>query len=142
MIIEMLLEGQSLRAVCSRGDMPSKSTVFRWINDNEQFRQEYERARQFQADLDIDAIRDIADDESIKDKVTLGKAKLRVESRFKLAEKLFPKRFGNKITQELTGVDGGPVELEDKSRPNDLEIARRVAFLLEKGMQDLKGKEK
>ncbi len=47
--------------------------------------------------------------------------------------KLVPKKYGNKVTAEITGADGGPVQTEEMS---SLEIARRVAFLLASAAKD------
>jgi hypothetical protein len=40
--------------------------------------------------------------------------------------------YGDKVTQEITGKDGGAIETKDMSS-ND--VARRIAFALAKGMQ-------
>ena len=53
--------------------------------------------------------------------------RLRVDTRKWILSKLVPKKYGTKVTAEITGADGGPVQTEEMS---SLEIARRVAFLL------------
>jgi len=40
-----------------------------------------------------------------------------------------PKKYGDKISQEISGKDGGPIETKELS---DNEVARRMAFLLTK----------
>ena len=52
------------------------------------------------------------------------------------ASKLAPKKYGDRLTQEMVGKDGGPIEIADLS---PLEMARRVAFALEKGRRALEG---
>lgn len=42
---------------------------------------------------------------------------------------------------EHTGKDGGPIELEDKTELSPLDVARRIAFALERGKREL-GKQK
>ena len=147
LIIEMLLEGHSMRSICQLEDMPSKATVFRWMQHNAQFRADYELAKQYDADWLIEEVKEIADDASkdwidteggkVFNKEAVQRARLRVDARFKLAEKLFPKRFGAKVTQEITGQNGAPIELKNTS-VTDLEVARRIAHLLEKGVKSAK----
>lgn len=121
-ICERLAEGESLRAICLADDMPSKSTVFRWLDSNPTFRDQYARAREFQADTMADEMQDIADDGSNdwmekhdKDGNAIGwqlngehvqRSKLRIDTRKWNASKLKPKKYGDKITNEVTGADG------------------------------------
>src|SRR5262245_46280259 len=55
-------EGQGLREICRSDDMPGKTTVMRWLNENEVFRDQYARAREAQADYWADEILEISDD--------------------------------------------------------------------------------
>ncbi len=64
------------------------------------------------------------------------RSRLRVDTRKWLLSKALPKMFGDKITQELTGKDGGPITTADLT---DQEIARRLAFMLAKGVEGAKG---
>lgn len=41
--------------------------------------------------------------------------------------------WADKVLTELTGKNGGAIETKDMTERSDLEIARRLAFLLEKG---------
>lgn len=56
--------------------------------------------------------------------------KLRIWARQWRAAKLAPRKYGDKITTELTGKDGGAIETIDLT---PREIAQRAAFLLAKG---------
>src|SRR3546814_14927790 len=62
-ICDELSAGRSLRSICLDGDMPSQSTVFRWLRDeaHEESRQQYARASENQADTLADEILNIAD---------------------------------------------------------------------------------
>jgi hypothetical protein len=103
-ICEQLIEGKSLRSICLSDDMPSAGTVCRWLGDDENFRKQYERARDAQADTLADEILDIADDGSNdfmgEDEKYNGDAvarsKLRVDARKWIAAKLKPKKYGDK----------------------------------------------
>ncbi|RYE96052.1 MAG: terminase small subunit protein, partial [Oxalobacteraceae bacterium] len=63
-ICDGLADARSLRSICCDPDMPSQSTVFRWLGDDRYlaFREQYARAREAQADALFDEMLDIADD--------------------------------------------------------------------------------
>jgi hypothetical protein len=63
-ICDRLVEGESLRAICSDAGMPGRATVFRWIARHKEFRDWYALAREFQAQDLTDEILEIADDTS------------------------------------------------------------------------------
>lgn len=103
-ICEGLIEGKSLRSICRADDMPNAGTVCRWLSVHKSFREQYERARDAQADTLADEIIDIADDGSNdfmgEDEKYNGDAvarsKLRVDARKWVAAKLKPKKYGDK----------------------------------------------
>lgn len=129
-----IMEGKSLRSWCEAEgeDRPAMSTVFLWLDGDEAIRSKYARAREIQAEVLVDEMIDIADDDSgdIKaargrdgeptieiDKDNIARAKLRLEQRRWTAEKLLPKKYGNRVdllaggggvkrvTVEFTGAD-------------------------------------
>lgn len=120
-ICERLADGESLRLICSADDMPSKTTVFRWLAANEPFRDQYARAREAQADSIFDEILHIADtpiegervkiDEDGKTETTredmLGHRRLQIDARKWMAGKLQPKKYGDKL--ELSGDPNAPL---------------------------------
>lgn len=121
LICDRLAQGESLRMVCADEGMPNRSTVLRWLEDFEAFRGQYARAREAQADHMADEILSIADDglndtyrdddgNVRTDTDVIARSKLRVDARKWLAAKMAPKKYGEKVTQEVTGADGGPVE--------------------------------
>jgi hypothetical protein len=138
-ICEHLAEGRSLRSFCKLEIAPSKATVMRWMRDNEAFRDQYARAREDQAETLADEITDIADDGS-NDYTTrmrgdeevevvntdhINRSRLRIDARKWFAGKVAPKKYGERSTTEITGKDGGPIEVIDK-----LELARWIALRL------------
>lgn len=60
-ICERLADGESLRKICTDSDMPSTSTVCKWLAKDAQFAEQYTRARELQADALFDDCLDIAD---------------------------------------------------------------------------------
>lgn len=113
-----LAQGNSLRTVCSDDDMPDKSTVFRWMQVHEGFRDQYVRAKGEGSDAIAEQMFDIADEEpplredgSI-DPAFIAYAKHRTETRKWYLARIAPRRFGDKIEQTLVGADGGPIKTE------------------------------
>jgi hypothetical protein len=122
-ICAQLADGDSLRAVCNSDSMPSKSTVFRWLRTNEEFRDQYARAKEESADAMADEVLDIADDGTNdwmerlgKDGDSLGwqlngehvqRSKLRIDTRKFLMSKMKPKKYGDKVDLNVGGQEGG-----------------------------------
>jgi len=107
-ICKLIAKGKSLKAACEEKNMPHKDTVLRWLRVNEEFRSQYTRARNDQADHFADEIVEIADTET-----DWGKARVRIDARKWVAGKQRPKKYGDKV--QLTGGDGeGPIEVKEQ----------------------------
>ncbi len=144
-----LSEGKTLREVCRADDMPSEAAVRkRALADPDGFGSQYARAREIGYQSMADEIIEISDDssndwmerkrgdgstEEVENKEVLNRSRLRVDTRKWLLSKALPKLYGDKITSEITGKDGGAIITADVS---DVEVARRVAFLLESATKD------
>ena len=91
-----------MRNICRDNDMPGLSTVMEWLAADEDFRSKYARAREDQADAIFEGMSDI-EDSVIAGDLRPDAARVVLESRRWRAEKLKPKRYGNKIeaTHEL-----------------------------------------
>lgn len=100
-ICSLLVEGLSLRKICSRDDMPDKSSVCRWLASNADFRDQYARAREFQAELQAEEIIDIADEAT--DRNNAPAIAVRVDARKWTASKLLPKKYGSFKSIEVKG---------------------------------------
>lgn len=141
LICERITDGESLRTICRDEDMPACSTVFKWLIEKPAFSEQYARAREAQADTLFDEVLDIADDARNDWMERRGeddagwqangehiqRSKLRIDARKWMAGKLAPKKYGERIVNEHTGKDGGPIETKDIGR---YELARRIASLL------------
>jgi hypothetical protein len=136
-ICARIANGESLRAICADEDMPASSTVFLWLAEHAGFSEQYARAREAQAEhlaAEIVAIADEectmvraskhgakADDpesgevEVVFDATAVARNRLRVDARKWVAAKLKPKVYGDRVTTEHTGPNGGPVLLADVS---------------------------
>lgn len=135
-ICERLSDGESLRRICSDAHMPNNVTVIDWLARHEDFHKRYARARELQADAIFDECLDIADDTS-KDweqtehglrfnKEAAARSRIRIDTRMKLAGKLAPKRYGDKL--DLTVDDKRPVTPGDRRA--------RIMELMQAGIVD------
>jgi hypothetical protein len=109
--------GKSLREICRADGMPDMRTVFRWLAAHDEFRQQYARAREAQADYLAEEILEIADDGTndwierqqgdsvsrLVDHENINRSRLRVDARKWLMSKLQPKKYGDRIQQEVSG---------------------------------------
>lgn len=117
-ILLSIEEGNSLRATLKRKGMPTSTTFYDWIDNDEQKALHYARACEKRADTIFEEILEIADDSSndfsladIGDGMQVEKfnsehvqrSRLRVDSRKWMLGKMNPKKYGDKIHQELSG---------------------------------------
>lgn len=58
-ICERLAKDESLTSICSSDEMPGTTTVYRWRQDNPEFRAKYARAREEQGHTVADGVGDI-----------------------------------------------------------------------------------
>jgi len=100
-LLALLADGQSLRSVCSKPDMPNKETVFRWLRTDEEFEARYRVAKQESADSLVDEMRDIVDDAGLDP----NDKRVRIDARKWIASKMKPKVYGDKV--QLSGDDDG-----------------------------------
>ncbi|EEV3164189.1 TPA: ubiquitin carboxyl-hydrolase [Escherichia coli] len=110
-ICALLSSGESLRKVCERPGMPSKTSVFRWLAEHQEFRDQYAKATETRADSIFEEIFEIADD-VIPDAAEVAKARLRVDTRKWALARMNPRKYGEKVTNELVGKDGGAIQIE------------------------------
>lgn len=120
-----LMEGESLRQICASDGMPYMSAVFRWLQANQKFQEQYAHAREAQAEAMADDIRDIADGVHGSDDVQ--RDRLRVEARKWLASKLLPKKYGDKLVVDQTVTTKDLTNEQLYERAADLE--RRIHAL-------------
>lgn len=98
-----------LEKVCERDDMPSASTVYRWLSakENEAFRENYARAREAQGDYHAG--------QGLTEALTATDAalgRLKWDARRWHASKLAPKKYGDKIAHVGGDDDDKPIRVE------------------------------
>lgn len=142
-----ITEGESLRSICRDESMPGIRTVFDWLEVHEEFRTKYARARELQAELQVDEMTEIADDgtndwmerknaegENIgwrENGEALTRSKIRLEQRRWNAEKLLPKKYGAKLA--IGGADDLPPIRKLSDDDLDARIAAKMKELNEQG---------
>ena len=116
--------GESLASICRDDDMPGYRTVITWLGKHEEFQHNYARAREEQGDADADSIADVGR------RVLLGEldpqaARVAIDALKWTAGRRKPKVYGDKIVQEQTGPNGGPIEsrVTHTVDPKDIESA-------------------
>ncbi len=61
-VVDRLIEGDSLRQICRTKGIPDKSTILRWLVDDDELATSMARAREMQADALDDDIQDVVDE--------------------------------------------------------------------------------
>ena len=115
-ICNEIASGRAVHQFASREGFPSEQTIYRWNRDNKEFSQKYARAREDQADLYAAQIVELADTcrEGKKTRETkdgtfveigdmVERSRLQIDARKWYASKLAPKKYGDKIEQNVTG---------------------------------------
>lgn len=99
-ICERLIAGESLRAICRDPGMPDKVTVLRWLTKHDQFRTQYTQARELQSEGEFDEIEDLA---ATATPETVNVVRLQVDTRKWVLARKSPKKYGDRVSQEITG---------------------------------------
>jgi hypothetical protein len=98
-ICERVIDGQSLRTIAADPSMPARSSIIKWLSQNEAFAVQYARAREAQADAMDDEILDSArattNETAQADRVKIDAFKWR-------AARLAPKKYGDKFLHDHT----------------------------------------
>jgi len=105
-ICERIANGETLRAICDEDGMPARKNVIAWLSLYPEFRNQYARAREDQADSLAEEIIVKARNATSEDAQAV---RVQVDALKWAAGKLKPKVYGEKVTQEHTGADGGPI---------------------------------
>lgn len=121
-ILDRLSQGESARSICKDAHMPHWTSLckFKRQPENATFRDHYAQAKceGIEARLDaghervLDESRDYyTDDKGVRrsDNTAVQRDKLIVDFVKWEASKLFPKQYGDKVSQEISGPDGGAV---------------------------------
>lgn len=142
-ICTRLAEGEGLKTICRSNGMPDAHTVRDWAFDEAHpFAPRYARARDLQAEHYAELMRTVsaapvpektdADGNPRADlmRVELERRKQEVDGLKWITSRLAPKRWGDRVTQEVSGPGGGPVEHKEITAVDKLDLARWIANIL------------
>lgn len=112
-ICAWIADGKTLREFCRQEGKPGFNTVYDWIAAHEEFSVRFARARECGEDQIAQECLEIAEDGHNDWMLTkfgkqldaehVQRSKLRIETRLKLLAKWNPKKYGEKIQQEVSG---------------------------------------
>jgi hypothetical protein len=116
-ICERLAHGETLRKMVLDEHMPPAGTIYRWLDSNESFRDQYAQARVRQADYYAEMIIDEsfgAHDASI--------GRLRMDALKWASSKIAPKKYGDKIELESNNNQNLTLSFTIPNRGNEREV--------------------
>lgn len=135
-ILRRLSDGEPLAAICRSDEkFPHPTVWLRWVDADEELAIAYAHARDVGADAIAEQALEIIDAEPERvveyddkgkevakriDSAAVAWARNRADLRLKLLAKWNPKKYGDKQTTELTGADGGAVQVEGGLSPEQL----------------------
>lgn len=144
-ICEWISLGNTLRQWCRDNDI-HYSTVYLWMEKDKDFAQRFAHARDVGHDAIADECLEIIDTEpemaesfsqsgssKHRDSAHIGWLKNRAEMRLKLLAKWNPKKYGDKTMTEVTGADGGAIQIDDTERAAKLQSILAAASARKNG---------
>lgn len=116
-ILHGIAEGNSLVSILKEDDeLPSYTTVMKWLRQNPEFAANYARAREDQADHDADKIGDIAE-RVVKGEVDPQAARVAIDAYKWAAGKRKPKVYGEKM------MVGGSADMDPIKTTTQLDVS-------------------
>jgi len=124
-ILTRIAEGESVRSIARDPEMPAMSTIFKQLAEDKDFSEQYARACEMRADAHFEEMFEIADDaandwmehhagENVGWQVNgehIQRSRLRIDTRKWALARMNPKKYGDKVQQEVTGRDGAAIEI-------------------------------
>ncbi len=148
-ICERMACGESLRGICEDPTMPGTSTVMRWLQKHSDFRDQYARAREAQADFYADDIVHLSDQDSVSRRTfvnddgsvetltvdMVARTRVQIDARKWFASKIAPKKYGDRTQIE----HGGGMTVNSVTDQSDEQLAAIVAGICHSGFADGRG---
>jgi hypothetical protein len=136
-VIAGLRKGTPLTVLCDADGMPGVSTVYLWMEGDEELSGAIARAREQGFDqiaLDALAIADEtsndtrkgADGNQAPNSEWITRSRLRVETRLKLLAKWDPKRYGEATMLKHADAEGGKLDLADRMARAEANVLARM----------------
>lgn len=128
-ICDRLATGESLRAICRDPHMPDEKAVRKWVmKAGSELGPQFTRAREMGYESLAEEVIEISDQSCLGpdgyvDNGAVQRARLMGDARRWFLSKQMPKKYGDKVTQEITGEDGGALITRIELVPVD--VARK-----------------
>lgn len=127
-VCQEIEKGRALRNVLKDENMPSTSTFYQWLDNDEVKAKQYARATEVRADIIFDDILAIADENTndtsinengieVVNNDVIQRSRLRIDARKWVLSKLNPKKFGDK-----TDVTSGGEKIQNIPTSIQVEI--------------------
>lgn len=138
-VLDHIIDGKTLAAIEKTEGMPSRTTILKWRREYPEFGQLYDDAVDARADADADEVDELA--RMIVDgNLDFNAGRVAIDAKKWSSAHRAPRRYGTKVSAEISGKDGGPIHL--LSDTNENEMGRRLAFVLGKVLERKKAAEK
>lgn len=95
-LIDRTAKGEPLTVICKDARMPARSSVYEWIEIDQEFAGRFRAARARGVHALVEECLEIAD-EPTKDPVQVANKRVRIDTRLRLAGKWLPKEYGERI---------------------------------------------
>jgi hypothetical protein len=119
-ICELIESGKSINSFAGKKGMPSAPSIYRRMVKDPEFAALIQTARAAQQEAEMDKCIQLADSATPE---TVHVIRLQIWARQWRASRLFPKRWGDKASMEITGRDGAPISTQQIALSDDQEAA-------------------
>lgn len=124
-ICDLIADGKSVREICEAKGMPNRRTFHDWYKRSPELQAQYDRACFDREEVYFEQIIEIADECRVGVKTTTKgngdietvetdmteRAKIQIDARKWSLARMNRKKYGDHITEEHTGPNGGPIEV-------------------------------
>jgi hypothetical protein len=100
-LLNRIADGEPLRSVCKDPRMPSKTTVYTWLEDeSSEFTGRFRARKMIGIHTLVDECLEIADEDA-SEAVDVANKRVRIDTRLRLAGKWAPKIYGDKPAGDI-----------------------------------------
>lgn len=138
-LLDRTAKGEPLTVICRDPKMPARSSVYEWIESDEEFAGRFRAARARGVHALAEQCIEIADEKVSKDdSVAVANKRVRIDTRLRLAGKWLPKEYGDKID---INYNGEVTHRHDLSRysPDELDALEKLIAKASDGAGDTGG---
>lgn len=111
-VLQMMHDGYSLRQACKECGIVASTMHFYVANGDDDIKKRYAHAREALYDSQVEAMEEL-EQQVLNGDIDPQAYRAAMDTRRWRLGKLMPKKYGDKIQQEISGPDGGPVRVED-----------------------------